>query len=313
MSNEEDACRLRLRSCFELVRLPNLFTAMADVAMGVLFVRAESGPYGGWVLGLLMAASCLLYAGGVVLNDVFDLPIDNIQRPERPLPSGRISLAAAQRFGWGLLLLGAALAWAAVLVLGNLRPGVEAIGLAGCIVLYDAWLKRTPLGPPAMGACRLLNVLLGMTAATAPLGAEHWLVAGGIGIYVTGLTWFARHEADESSRGQLALSVVVMILGIALLAWLPRWTENLVPILRLQPERWHLLMLVVGMLVVWRCFRALLDPSPRQVQRAVAQGILSLVMLDAFLGFAVRGMFAAVMIMALLVPAALFRLWIPPT
>ena len=42
--------------------------------------------------------------------------------------------------------------------------------LAGCIVLYDAVLKRTPLAPLAMGACRMLNVLLGMSLG--PLATE---------------------------------------------------------------------------------------------------------------------------------------------
>jgi 4-hydroxybenzoate polyprenyltransferase len=188
-----------------------------------------------------------------------------------------------------------------------------AVLLAGCIVLYDAWLKRTPLGPPAMGACRLLNVLLGISAAAGPLGAGHWLVAGGIGIYVTGLTWFARNEAAESSRWQLAFSAAVMSLGIAILAWLPRWTDDLVPLIRQQPERWHLLMLVLGLLVVWRCLWALFEPSPGRVQTAVTQGILSLVMLDAFVCYAVRGVFPAVMIMLLLVPALFLGPWIRPT
>jgi len=308
-----DQRRLRLRSCLELVRLPNLFTAMADVAMGVLFVRADMLPQGGWVLGLLMAASCLLYAAGVVLNDVFDFEVDKTQRPERPLPSGRIALGTARRLGWGLLFSGVALAGAAALLADNLRPGVVAVLLAGCTVLYDAWLKRTPLGPLAMGACRLLNVLLGMSAAAGPLGAEHWLVGGGIGVYVAGLTWFARNEAAESSRRQLALAAVVMAAGIALLAWLPSWSEDLVPLIQQQPQRWHLLMLVLGALVVWRCLRALIEPSPGQVQTAVTQGIFSLVMLDAFVSFAVRGMFPALMIMLLLLPAIFLTQWIRPT
>ncbi len=85
----------------QLLRLPNLFTAMADVAMGFLFVRASWAwnpapinlrPIGAWVLALLALASALLYAAGVVLNDVFDLERDRRERPERPLPSGRVSL-----------------------------------------------------------------------------------------------------------------------------------------------------------------------------------------------------------------------------
>ena len=34
---------------------------------------------------------------------------------------------------------------------------------ASCVILYDAWLKNTIVGPWAMGTCRCLNVLLGMS------------------------------------------------------------------------------------------------------------------------------------------------------
>ena len=101
--------------------------------------------------------------------------------------------------------------------------------LATAILLYDAWLKRTPLGPLAMGACRMLNVLLGMSAIDAPFHAEHWLVAGAIGVYVAGITLFARNETERSSRLQLAAATAVMLLGIAMLAWLPQWSDRLVP------------------------------------------------------------------------------------
>ena len=99
-----------------------------------------------------VAASALLYLAGLVLNDVFDLEIDRHERPERPLPSGRISLAAARRLGWRLLWLGVLVGTGAGLFLGHLRPGTIAALLAACILLYDAWLKRTFLGPLAMGA-----------------------------------------------------------------------------------------------------------------------------------------------------------------
>ena len=39
----------------------------------------------------LLAASAGLYAGGVVLNDYFDREVDAVERPERPIPSGRVA------------------------------------------------------------------------------------------------------------------------------------------------------------------------------------------------------------------------------
>jgi len=214
--------------------------------------------------GHVAGASSLLYIAGMVLNDVFDLETDRQQRPERPLPSGRVSLTAARRLGWRLLVLGVLLGAGTGFFVGHLRPGVVAALLATCILLYDAWLKRTPLGPLAMGACRMLNVLLGMNALDAPLHAGHWLVAGGIGVYVAGVTWFARRESGQSNRVQLAAATLVMILGIAMLALFPNWSDRTVLSVGLDLKRWYLLTGVLGLMIVWRVFgrSSIRIPSP---------------------------------------------------
>ena len=302
-----------LRAYLELVRLPNVFTAMADVAMGVLFVRAVAGPGDVATLGLLMGASALLYVAGVVLNDLFDYPRDLAERPERPLPSGRVSRRAAAWLGGEALVLGAMLAWAAAFLEGSLRPGLVGAILAASILLYDAAAKRTPAGPLVMGACRMLGVLLGMSVATGPWGGEHWVVAGGIGVFVTGITWFARNEAGRSRRVQLAGATLVMLGGIALLAWLPEQSERLIPRVARQPDLWRLMMAVLGLLTAFRCLPAVLEPSRGNVQRAVGNAILSLVVLDAAVCFAVRGTGPAVGILLLLVPAMLAGRWIRMT
>jgi 4-hydroxybenzoate polyprenyltransferase len=320
---DDSESRLRFRtgtalhSYLELMRLPNVFTAMADVAMGFLFVQrinpkpgSDWPAWDAWTLATLIAASSLLYIAGVVLNDVFDLDIDRRERPERPLPSGRISPAAASRLGWNLLLGGVVLGSVAGFMTGHLRPGIVAAMLATAILLYDSWLKRTPLGPLAMGSCRFLNVMLGMNAVDAPLHAEHWLVAGGIGVYVAGLTWFAQRESERSSRLHLAFGTSVMILGLALLAWFPQWTNHIIDDIRREPWRWHCLITALGLIIVWRCFWAVIEPVPARVRMAVAQCVLSLIMLDAVACYAVRGVFWAGMILLLLIPAVFLGRWI---
>ncbi|MBN2475964.1 MAG: UbiA family prenyltransferase [Pirellulales bacterium] len=298
----------------ELVRLPNLFTAVADVLMGVLFVRAIAGAADACMLGLLVVASTLLYASGVVLNDLFDYQRDLAERPDRPLPSGRLSRQFARRLGTALLTAGVAIALPAAWLAGDFRPAVAAGALAACILLYDVWLKRTLLGPPAMGACRMFNVLLGMSVAGSPWQSQHWLVAGAVGIYITGVTWFARNEVCPGGRLQLALATGVLLSGIALLARLPdHAADRLVPVLKQQPERWRLMMLFLGVLIGWRCLRAVLNPVPARVQTAVKLCILSLVVLDAAACYAVRGTSWAVAILLLLAPAVVLGQWIRST
>ena len=293
-----------------MVRLPNVFTAMADVAMGFLLVRTIGGPADLWTLGLLIAASSALYISGIVLNDVFDFKTDVQHRPRRPIPSGRVPLAVARWLGWELLILGVAAAWTVALLTGHLRPGIVGTLLATCIVLYDGLLNPTPMGPVAMGACRMLNVLLGISVVAAPWQTEHWLVAGGIGVYVAGITWLARTESRASSRVQLALALAVMMAGIALLAWFPNVAGRFGPELL---RRYHILMTLLGLLIGWRCFRAVLDPIPARVQMAVKHAILSLVVLDAAICYVARGTTEAVLILLLLVPAMLLGKWIHST
>jgi len=301
-----------LRAYLQLVRLPNVFTAMADAAMGFLFIQGVTTSRDGWTLGLLVGASSLLYASGVVLNDVFDHRLDALERPERPIPSGRVPLRVAAWLGGELMLLGVALAWLAGYVSGSFHPGVVAALLAGCILAYDALLKRTPVGPLAMGGCRMLNVLLGMSVAAAAWQTEHWLVAGGVGTYIVGVTWFARTEARRSAPMQLGLATAVMMLGIAMLAWFPEFLEWPV-VLRLKPEGWQMLMLILGLLIGWRCLRAVVDPIPARVQMAVAHAVLSLIVLDAVICFAVRDDVSALAILLLLVPAMFLGRWIQTT
>ena len=195
----------------------------------------------------------------------------------------------------------------------HLGSAVAAPLLAACIVIYDAWLKRTPIGPLAMGSCRTLNVLLGMSSLGLPLSGDCWLVAGGIGLYVAGVTWFARRESQPSHRLQLALAMLVMILGVAMLAGLPGWSDRMLLQLREQPERWYLLIGVLGMLIIWRCMAAVAEPTPRHVRMAVAQCVLSIVMLDAVACYAVRGVFWACMILVFLLPAVFLGKWIDMT
>ena len=303
-----------LRGYLELVRLPNIFTAMADVMMGFLFTHAVFLPgEDGWVLGLLLAASSLLYAAGVVLNDVCDFEVDCVERPGRPLPSGRVSRTAARWLGWELLIVGVALAWLAGFLANDFRPGIVALVLAGCVVGYDRWLKRTPAGPLGMGGCRMLNVLLGMSLLIGSWQAAHWLIAASVGIYIAGVTWFARNESGTSSRRQLGLAMVVVLLGVGLLAWLPDWTGRLFDVRHTTPDRFRLAIGVLGLLIGFRFLRAVMEPGPYRVQMAVKQGILSLVVLNAAVCFLAQGLFGAAAVLVLLIPAVVFGRWIYST
>ena len=299
----------KLLAYLQLIRLPNVFTAIADVAMG-FFVTQQVVDFASFdasrlvKLVLLMATSAALYSAGMALNDLFDIEIDRAERPERPLPSGRVSLSGARGLGFGLLAAGIFIAGVISVTESNYRPALAAAALAAAVVAYDAIIKRTLLGPIGMGLCRFLNVLLGMSLSPTSWESWHYIVAAGIGVYIVGVTWFARTEAGPSNRLPLALATLVGAAGVMLLVLFPRFAPQEVLALAIQNDlrRWHMLWGLLGLLIAWRCVWAIVDPQPVLVQRAVRQCIFSLIMLDAVVTFAVAGFVPALLIMLLLLP-----------
>jgi 4-hydroxybenzoate polyprenyltransferase len=300
-----------------------VFTALADVLMGYLLTHEAFELTGTCVA--LGAASCCLYLAGMVLNDVFDLPIDAIERPKRPLPSEAIALGTAQSLGWGLLGTGWLLGCGVAVANGSLTTAVVASLLAMMIVLYDASAKHTPLGPVAMGSCRTLNVLLGMSTAEAAWPRAYWVIAIGVGVYVAGITWFARRETTRSGRGALTAGLVVMLAGLAMLAFAPKALAPLemagVPFGTVEPLRfarelgtnWYLLWLLLGASIGLRAVLAIMEPEPKTVQTAIKHALSSIIVLDAALVFAAQGHFAALLVLVLLVPMTLVGRWIYST
>ncbi|MDX1326775.1 MAG: UbiA family prenyltransferase, partial [Arenibacter sp.] len=175
-----------LKGYLQLTRPANLPTAAADILAGIaisgfFLASTQHEPLAWMAVVLLIAASVLLYAAGVVLNDVFDYKLDQVERPERPIPSGVIPLTSAAVFGGVLMVLGIGAAfWV------GLSSGLVALGLALSILLYDALGKHHPFfGPLNMGLCRGLNLWLGMSILGQLI---HWQYALIPIIYIAAIT-----------------------------------------------------------------------------------------------------------------------------
>jgi geranylgeranylglycerol-phosphate geranylgeranyltransferase len=89
---------------------------------------------------LLFVVVALVTAAGNVINDYFDIEIDRVNRPDRPIPSGQVSLPAARAFAVTLFLAGIL-----VCLLTNGLCIAIAVFNSLLLVAYAAWLKRTPL------------------------------------------------------------------------------------------------------------------------------------------------------------------------
>lgn len=307
----------RWRDYAQLVRLPNVFTACADISLGILatwqLTPHALGKAWAWNALCLTAASGCLYCGGMVWNDVFDLEQDKRERPFRPIPSGRVSRSAAAILGVFLLLAG--VGWAFLAGWSedgwHRASGYLALVMAIVILLYDRWLKRFWAGPLGMGVCRSLNVLLGLSLAPHfgwPWGFHLALV---VGIYIVGVTWFARTEAQTSSHSALAGAAGVMAAGLLLALPAPVIASEL----RLTPDTLFVFpYLLVGLafLIGFPVSKAISRPTPTHVQNAVKRTILGLVILDAALATALAGL-AGLTILILLLPAMYLGRWIYST
>jgi 4-hydroxybenzoate polyprenyltransferase len=287
----------RLKPYAQLVRLPNVFTAFADICLGAL--AAGALPERWLPFALLLAASGCLYSAGMVWNDFFDYEQDYRERAFRPLPSGRVSRGTAALLGVLLFCGGVLFASLAGFADGSLAilPLTFSLLLVVCVLLYDAWLKHTSVGPLAMGACRFLNVVLGLTAGPVWVGAWGIHLALVVGLYIVGVTWFARTEARMSKQSSLTGAAFVMLAALILALPLPAWFEagrsSLV---------FPYLLVVLGFLVGLPVSQAISKPAPDVVQAAVKRALMGLVVLDAVLATAVAGE-AGLLILLLLLPA----------
>jgi 4-hydroxybenzoate polyprenyltransferase len=299
------------RAYAQLVRLPNVFTAMADIFLGWCAALATGTPLGQWpALLLILGSSSCLYCAGMVWNDFFDVEQDRRERPFRPLPSGRISRRRAGLLATALLSAGLGLSALAGLFGNDPRwlPGSLAGVLALMILLYDAWLKRTWAGPIAMGSCRLLNVLLSFTLAGTGLpGSARIYVALVVGLYIVGVTWFARTEARTSSQPALAGAAVVMLTALVLALAVPVWLDG-----SSSAVLFPYALVVLGFLVGLPVSRAITLPSPLHVQLAVKRALMGLVILDAVLASAFIGA-PGFALLLLLVPVLFLGRWIYST
>jgi len=272
-----------------LIRPANVVTAYADIIAGWSVTAAAPAAN----LLLLCATTTGLYAGGVVFNDVFDAKLDAVERPERPIPSGAISLAAAAVFGGILLTLGILAAW---FVSGE-SAGI-AIATAAFALLYNAAGKRDALlGPLNMGLCRGLNLLLGISAVQHAPG-DKWIVASVTLCYIAGITSLSRGEVRGGTRMGSAMAMLWLTAAAAIFAALS---------IR-EGHRAIFALPFVAVLLLWIAaplIQALRSAEPMAIRVAVKAGVLSLIVVDSCIAALYAGPWYGAAILLLYIPALL--------
>ncbi|MCZ2344007.1 MAG: UbiA family prenyltransferase [Bacteroidales bacterium] len=301
----------------QLLRLPNVFTAFADIGMAGVVTGAIIHNTNAWLI--IMLSSGCLYLSGMIWNDIFDRHEDAKTQSFRPIPSGRVRLRHAVALGVAFMALGLTLSSLSQEFTSDFGhtapPGGQphslsiALSLSLSILLYDVYFKWTPVGPVCMGFCRFLNVLLGMSVGGVPILADPLYVhlASVVGLYIVGVTWFARTEEVDSNRIHLLLASSVMALSLMLAVILPVH-------LPLGKTAWLFLYLLVlfGFRIGIPIASAIRRRDPKSVQVAVKRCILGLVALDAVLATAFIG-WPGLSILLLLIPARFLGRWVYST
>ncbi|MER6235662.1 SCO3242 family prenyltransferase [Streptomyces clavifer] len=302
--------RHTLRAWAELLRVSALFTVPGDALAGAAAIgrRPDRGT------ALAVGASLCLYEAGMALNDWADRDEDAVDRPHRPIPSGRIAPGAALAAAGALTAAGLALAARAG------RPALAvASSLAATVWAYDLHLKHTKAGPAAMAAARTLDLLLGATATAGqgyargrdgtpsirqPAGSALRAPDSGnpasasasvpdspraalpaallLGAHTYAVTSVSRHEAQGgSTAAPLAALAATTALGAAVAHERPGAARRD----RGTPDRLLLTAFAGAYLRTAGppLLHAALNPSPPLTQRAVGGGIRAMIPLQAAL------------------------------
>jgi len=268
----------------QLIRLPLLPSALGNICLGALSAGLSQSDSLNFIL--LLFSSAFLYASGMVWNDYFDAGIDAIERPDRPIPSGKINPKNAAIFAIILMAMGIGCALSVELLRGfSGTTLIIALAIVFFILAYDGGGKNFLFGPILMGSCRFFNVLLGWSVVGNTLTEIAYLQAGIIGIYIIGVTFYAKHEAVQSNRLSLVMASIIIVFALSIGLILPTFIhqENSIP--WLYPYLFFLLMVRVGK-ALWN---GIAEPTPRNVQTGVVTCLKSLVLLDCILAIAIAG------------------------
>ncbi|MHA8059039.1 UbiA-like protein EboC [Aquirufa nivalisilvae] len=259
----------QIRAFLELTRPANVITALTDIMAGMaivgfLFVWKD---YSIQPLLLLGFSTMCLYAGGVVFNDVFDRELDSFERPERALPSGRISLQTAVAGGLILLILGIFLAFKQ-----SLLSGYVAIIITLLALFYDWKGKHMQyFGPINMGLCRAFNLLLGMSVyELGVIEQGQWMILPLI--YIAAITMVSRGEVHGSTPWPIAAAAFFfLIIHAAQLS------------LAIKSEQWIAIpFIILHITLIFRpLIKAYQHPIGPNIGKTVKAGVLSLIVMNA--------------------------------
>jgi len=291
-----------------MMRPANIVTSVADVLAGVAiagyFTNLPLVTNSFYPVVLLCLSTMGLYGGGIVFNDVFDAELDKIERPERAIPSGIVTVKQATIFGIILLLWGIGYGYA-----HSPQSGLIAVFIAFFALLYNRISKHNPFfGPLNMGVCRGLNLLLGISVVTGALVQWYYLAAVPV-LYIFSITMISRGEVHGGNKRNLYTGASLYLIVIFAIHFISSHQG-------IQPHNmlYTLLFLVP---FAWMIFKpltvAIKDPIGKNIGKAVKAGVISVILMDAAWAAAFGAIYPALFIVCLLPVSMGFAKWFAVT
>ncbi len=197
-----------LRTYIELCRVSNLPTVWSNVLAAVIL---SGEPFSLGAFFTLALSLSLFYSAGMALNDICDAGIDKVQRPTRPIPSGKITPVAAYLLTGGLFVT----AFLLLLTFPHISSVVAGVVLLVLIILYDAYHKGNPSSVLLMAACRAMVYVVSACAIVGMVSCTVLTVAMIQFGYIVCISVTARYENRRSTPFPFQV-IPLMLAGICL-------------------------------------------------------------------------------------------------
>jgi 4-hydroxybenzoate polyprenyltransferase len=249
-------------------------------------------------LGALMAA--VLNAASNGLNQIFDLEIDSVNKPKRPLPSGRLSLGEA----WAFTVAAFAAAWVLAWLVA---PGGrhECFWLVVGATIITSLYSVPPFRTKRLGIWANVTIAIprgamlkvaGWSSVKTIVGLEPWYIGTIFGLFLLGATT-TKDFADMEGDARGGCRTLPIQYGVRRAAWMIS-PSFVVPFVMIPVGAWahiltgnfwllQLLGLVMTVYGIYVCYLMLRRPEELAVEENhVSWAHMYRMMFVAQIGFA---------------------------
>lgn len=273
-----------LKDYLQLVRFPGIFTAFSNVLVGYffsLYVNPES-----FSLPYLLVTSGMLFSAGMIFNDFFDINIDKKERPDRPLPSGKISKQNALFLGIVLIVIANIFAFFV-----GYYALIISILMTSIILLYNYKLKfYSFFGIFSLSGIRFSNILLGFSIL--PFSIEIFQYAFPVAIFVCGISILAKDETNSIKLFSVKINKIFNIITISYVFILIINSFQFASLVFLS------LFSMLSLNLFYKNHSKKLN-----IQKYITLQLLSIILLDATLISIISSYYFAILVSLLLIPS----------